>query len=206
MLHVLNQMREIEVLGLVTTFNQEFDRVAMHGVRRNLVEAQAEAVGLPLFKIYLPWPCSNEIYESIMMKELAKLKDIHQPSHIAFGDLFLEDIREYRIKQMASTGYELLFPLWQLDTGKLAREMVNAGVRAILCCIDPNQLSECFAGRVFNDNLLGEFPESVDPCGENGEFHSFAYAGPMFRSSISVSAEESVERDGFVYTDIQLTE
>ena len=206
MLHVLNQMRDIEVLGLVTTFNQEFDRVAMHGVRRDLVEMQAQAVGLPLFDIYLPWPCSNEVYESVMQEELAKIKDVYQPSHMAFGDLFLEDIRDYRVRQMANTGYETLFPLWQLDTGKLARDMVNAGVEAILCCIDPNQLSDRFAGRVFNDKLLDEFPESVDPCGENGEFHTFAYAGPMFRSSLSVSAREIEERDGFVYTDIQLAE
>ena len=203
MLHTLNHLHEVEVVGLMTTVNEEFDRVAMHGVRRTLLEAQAEAAELPLFKVSLPWPCSNEVYESTMLKELAKIKEVHGSTHMAFGDLFLEDIRQYRIKQMAATGYNLMFPLWHIDTGRLAREMIDEGLRAVICCIDPKQLSRRFAGRVFDESLLAELPESVDPCGENGEFHSFAFAGPMFQKPINVKAGATVERDNFVFTDLQ---
>ena len=202
MLHTLKQTSDVEIVGLVTAVNEEFDRVTMHGVRRTLLEAQAEAAELPLFKIPLPWPCSNEVYESTMHAELVKLRQVHQPTHMAFGDLFLDDIRQYRIKQMADTGYDPLFPLWHMDTQKLARDMIDEGLRALICCIDPKQMDRQFAGREFNEELLSELPDSVDPCGENGEFHSFAFAGPMFQSPINVKTGETVERDEFVFTDI----
>lgn len=203
MLHVLNCQPDVKVIGLLTAVNEEFDRVTMHGVRRTLLEAQAQAAELPLFKVSLPWPCSNEIYESTMLKELAHIKDKHGPTHMAFGDLFLDDVRQYRIKQMADTGYNLMFPLWHIDTGKLAKEMIDAGLRALICCVDPKQLNRRFAGRVFDETLLEELPDSVDPCGENGEFHSFAFAGPMFRSSLAVKTGATVERDNFVFTDLK---
>ena len=206
MLHTLNLRHDVEVVGLVTTVNEEFDRVAMHGVRHTLLEAQAQAAQLPLFKISLPWPCSNEVYESTMLKELAKIKATHRPTHMAFGDLFLDDVRQYRIEQMADTGYDLMFPLWHIDTGKLAREMIDEGLRAIICCIDPKHMNKCFAGRLFDETLLEDLPDSVDPCGENGEFHSFAFAGPMFRNSVAVKTGATVERDNFIFTDIKPVE
>ena len=201
-LYQLQQDPDVEVVGLLTTFNEQFDRVAMHGVRRSLVELQARAAALPLIAVPLPWPCSNEKYEAIMANALEDIREEYQPTHIAFGDLFLEDIREYRLRQMQSVGIECLFPIWQLPTLALAKEMVIAGVQAILTCVDSSQLDKSYSGRYFDDLFLGELPSTVDPCGENGEFHTVVVAGPMFNNSIAVEVGETVERDGFVFTDV----
>ncbi len=202
MLHVLRQSPDLEIAGLLTTFNQQFDRVAMHAVRRTLAEAQADAAGLPLRSIPLPWPCSNQQYESIM-SEVCRSAVAEGVQAIAFGDLFLADIRAYREKQLAGTGLEPLFPLWQIPTPQLARDMIQGGLRARLTCVDPRVLSPEFAGREFDESLLRDLPPSVDPCGENGEFHTFAYAGPMFRRAIPLHAGEIVDRDGFVFADFE---
>ncbi len=202
-LHVLRQRRDVEVVALLTTVNGHFDRVAMHGTRRELVEAQARAAGLPLVTVRLPWPCSNEEYEAAMRRACA-----HAVSEgvegMAFGDLFLEDVRRYRVEKLAGTGLEALFPVWGVETWALAREMVRVGVKARLVCVDPRKLGREFAGRDMDAALLAELPEGVDPCGENGEFHSFVYGGPMFGEEIPVESGELVERDGFVFADVKL--
>jgi uncharacterized protein (TIGR00290 family) len=200
-LHRLRQTPDIEIVGLLTTLNREFDRVAMHAVRRTLVDAQAGATGLPLRAIPLPWPCSNEQYESIMA-EVCHTARAEGVDAIAFGDLFLADIRAYREKQLAGTGLEPLFPLWEIPTGQLAREMIGGGLRARLTCVDPRVLPRDFAGREFDTKLIGDLPPGVDPCGENGEFHSFVYDGPMFTHPLAIRAGEVVERDGFVFADL----
>lgn len=200
-LHLLRQQREYEIVGLLTTFNRVADRVAMHGVRRSLVRAQAEAVGTPLWEVDLPWPCSNEEYESAMRQACKKAIESHIEC-VAFGDLFLSDIREYREKQMSGTGLEPIFPVWGLPTRELAEEMIAAGLRAKLACVDTKQISAEFAGRDFDTRLLSELPASADPCGENGEFHSFVYGGPMFKKSVSIQVGEVVRRDQFVYADL----
>jgi uncharacterized protein (TIGR00290 family) len=200
-LHVLRQRSEYSVVGLLTTFNEAADRVAMHAVRRELVERQAAAAGLSLWSVPLPWPCSNEEYESVMAKACAKA--IAQGIEaIAFGDLFLEDVRSYREKQMKDTGLELVFPLWGLPTRALAGEMIASGVRAKLTCVDTEKLDRSFVGREFDEALLSDLPEDVDPCGERGEFHSFVYAGPMFEAALPVSVGEKVVRDQFVFADV----
>ncbi len=200
-LHVLKQQAEYEIAGLITTINSAFDRVAMHGTRRELVEMQAAAAGLPLIKVPLPWPCSNLDYESAMKKLCQEALEAGV-SAIAFGDLFLADIRAYREAQLKGTGLEPLFPIWQIPTGTLARQMIAGGLRARLVCVDPRQLDRSFAGRDFDLKLLEEFPPGVDPCGENGEFHSFVYAGPMFQRELPIATGEQVERDGFCYCDV----
>jgi uncharacterized protein (TIGR00290 family) len=200
-LHTLQQRAEFEIAGLLTTFNQEADRVAMHGVRRSLVEQQAVAARLPLWAIPLPWPCSNEQYESLMAETCAKAVT-QGIEGIAFGDLFLEDVRAYRIKQMAGTGLEPLFPIWGMPTEALAREMIASGLKAILTCIDTRKLDASFAGRHFDMECLSGLPDGADPCGENGEFHSFVYAGPMFESEIAVVPGETVVRDQFAFADL----
>lgn len=200
-LHVLRQRGEYSVVGLLTTFNEVADRVAMHAVRRELVERQAEATGLSLWSVPLPWPCSNEEYESVMATTCAKAVG-QGIEAIAFGDLFLEDVRSYREKQMKDTGLEPVFPLWGLPTRALAKEMIAAGVRAKLTCVDTQKLDRSFAGREFDDALLADLPEEVDPCGERGEFHSFVYGGPMFAAALSVSVGEKVVRGQFVFADL----
>jgi uncharacterized protein (TIGR00290 family) len=200
-LHVLRQQREYEVVGLLTTFNAEADRVAMHAVRRELVERQAAATGLPLWSIPLPWPCPNEQYEALMAEACAK-GIAEGIEGVAFGDLFLEDVRDYRVKQLKGTGLEPVFPVWGLSTGGLAREMISAGVRAKLTCVDTAKLDRSFAGREFDDRLLADLPAGIDPCGERGEFHSFVYAGPMFDTAIEISVGESVVREQFVFADL----
>jgi uncharacterized protein (TIGR00290 family) len=200
-LHVLRQRREYEVVGLLTTFNDEADRVAMHAVRRELVQAQAKATGLPLWAVPLPWPCSNEQYESLMAQTCAKAV-ADGIEGVAFGDLFLEDVRAYREKQMKGTGLQPLFPVWGLPTRELAREMIEAGVRARLTCIDTTKLDREFAGAEFDEALLSALPEKVDPCGERGEFHSFVYAGPMLNAAVPVEVGGTVVRDQFVFTDL----
>ena len=200
-LHLLRASPEFEVVGLLTTVNQEFHRVAMHGFREELLDLQGKAAGLPLWKVPLPWPCSNEIYEGLMA-EVCRRAVAEGLEGIAFGDLFLEDIRAYRVEKMAGTGLEPIFPCWLIPTDELARSMIAAGIRAHLVCVDPRKLDRRFAGRVLDAELLAELPESVDPCGERGEFHTFVSAGPMFSGSIEVSRGEVVERDSFVYADL----
>ena len=199
-LHRLRQRDDVEVVGLMTTLNQAFDRVAMHSTRAQVLEAQAAAAGLPLRKISLPWPCSNEQYEAIMRECVARLK-AEGVQAVAFGDLFLEDIRSYRERNLAGTGLEPLFPLWLEPTPQLAREMIAGGLQAKLVCVDPKKLDPKFAGRDFDSQLLRELPSSVDPCGENGEFHTCVYAGPMFARELPVATGEILERDGFIYCD-----
>lgn len=201
-LQVLRAQPDVELAGLLTTFNQEADRVAMHAVRRELVAQQATAASLPLFPVELPWPCPNEEYENILTGALTELKDRLSITHVAFGDLYLEDVRAYREKQMDRLGLTPLFPIWGQPTNELAQQMVAAGVKAWLTCVDPKQLPREFAGRAYDDRLLGELPDGVDPCGENGEFHTFAWDGPMFVSPVHVSPGEIVERDGFVFADL----
>jgi uncharacterized protein (TIGR00290 family) len=199
-LHILRQQPGIEVVGLLTTLNSEFQRVAMHGTRRAVLEGQAAAAGLPLWVVPLPWPCSNEIYEQ-RMAEACQRAIRERVNAVAFGDLFLQDVRDYRIKQLAPTGLEPLFPLWEIPTDRLAREMIAAGLRARLTCVDPKQIPTSFAGREFDAAALRDLPPSADPCGERGEFHTCVYAGPMFDAPIPLEAGEVVERDGFVYAD-----
>ena len=204
-LHLLQQQNECDVVGLLTTFNQAANRVAMHAVRRSLVEAQAKAAGIPLWDVDLPWPCSNADYECIMREAChgAVQKGI---DHIAFGDLFLTDIRAYREKQLQNSGLQPLFPVWGLPTRELAHAMIRSGVRAKLTCVDPKLLAREFVGREFDEHLLSDLPPKVDPCGENGEFHTFVYAGPMFRHDLPVEVGEIVSRDGFVFADLSLSQ
>lgn len=202
MLHTLMQRGDIEIAGLVTTLNADAGRVAMHAVRRQLLRQQADASGLPLLEVELPWPCDNATYENIMAAALQAAHTDLDISHVAFGDLFLEDVRDYRIRQLSALDVEPLFPLWGLNTGKLARDMLASGLRAKITCVDPRQLDPEFAGRDFDAALLDALPHSVDPCGENGEFHTFVHGGPMFTWPVEVNPGEVVERDGFVYADL----
>ncbi|MHB8218016.1 MAG: Dph6-related ATP pyrophosphatase [Candidatus Sulfotelmatobacter sp.] len=200
-LHVLRQRGEYEVVGLLTTFNEEADRVAMHAVRRELVERQAAAAGLPLWAVPLPWPCSNEEYERLMAQTCARAV-ADGIVGIAFGDLFLEDVRAYRVKQMKGTGLEPIFPVWGRPTRALAKEMIASGTRAKLTCVDTEKLDRSFVGREFDEALLADLPEGVDACGERGEFHSFVYAGPMLDAVVRVAVGETVVRDQFVFADL----
>jgi uncharacterized protein (TIGR00290 family) len=200
-LHVLRQHGDCEIVGLLTTFNQVADRVAMHAVRRELVTAQAAAAGLPLWDVDLPWPCSNERYESLMAVTCAKAI-AEGIEGIAFGDLFLQEIRAYREKQLRDTGLEPVFPLWGLPTHELAKEMIRSRMLAKLTCVDTKQLDASFLGREFDEKLLADLPAEVDPCGEKGEFHSFVYAGPMLSGEIPVALGETVVRDQFVFADL----
>jgi uncharacterized protein (TIGR00290 family) len=200
-LHVLRQQGEYEIVGLLTTFNESAGRVAMHAVRRELVEQQAAAAGLPLWSIPLPWPCSNDQYEALMAGACAKAV-AERMDGIAFGDLFLEDVRSYRERQLSGTGLQPIFPLWLKPTRELAEEMIANGLRAKLTCIDTQKLDASFAGRDFDADLLASFPEGIDPCGERGEFHSFVYAGPMLSAPIPVSPGETRTHDRFVFADL----
>jgi uncharacterized protein (TIGR00290 family) len=199
-LHRLRKSAGLEVVGLLTTVNTEFDRVAMHGTRRSILEAQAAAAQLPLWPIPLPWPCSNETYEQQMRATCERARS-EGVTAIAFGDLFLQDIRAYREAQMRAAALEPLFPLWEQPTATLAREMIAGGLRAKLTCVDPKQLPLSFAGREFDAELLDELPLEVDPCGERGEFHTCVYAGPMFAAPLRLEPGEVVVRDGFGYAD-----
>lgn len=201
-LHVLRR-QAIDVVGLLTTFNAAFDRVAMHAVRSALVAAQAAATGLPLWSVPLPWPCSNNEYERLMSGVLQRAAAA-RISHVAFGDLFLEDIRDYRVRQLAPTGIEPLFPLWCSlhETPALARAMLDGGLKAVVTCVDPNKLPATFAGRAYDATMLADLPPGIDPCGERGEFHTFCFAGPMFREPIGVRVGDIVARDGFCFADV----
>lgn len=204
-LHVLRQRNEVEIAGLLTTINTHFDRVAMHGTRHVLVQMQARAAGLPLWEVPLPWPCANEVYEQAM--SAACVSAIQQGiSAIAFGDLFLEDVRRYREDRLRGTGFEPMFPLWGRNTRELVEEMLDGGLRARIACIDPSKMSGEFVGHDLDRDLLNRLPAGVDPCGENGEFHTFAHAGPMFSEPISIKDGECVTRDGFLYADVLPTQ
>ena len=192
---------QVEVTGLLTTLNADADRVAMHAVRRELLEAQAQRLGLALHAVDLPYPCPNDVYEARMGAAVAAAR-AEQVDAIVFGDLFLRDVREYRERMLAGTGIRPLFPLWELPTDRLAREMIDSGIRAVLTCVDPAQLPAEFAGRSFDAEFLDDLPEGVDPCGERGEFHTFVWDGPGFSSPIDVEVGEVVERDGFVFCDV----
>ena len=200
-LHVLRQGGEYEVAGLLTAFNEAAGRVAMHAVRRELVEQQAAAAGLPLWAVPLPWPCSNEQYESLMAQTCARAVS-EGIEGVAFGDLFLEDVRAYREKQIAGTGLQPIFPVWGRPTRALAEEMIAGGLRAKLASVDITKLDRSFAGREFDQSLLSALPGGVDPCGERGEFHSFVYAGPMLNAALPVSVGVTVTRDQFTLADL----
>ncbi|MGC2161389.1 MAG: ATP-binding protein [Silvibacterium sp.] len=204
MLHRMRQTGEYEIAGLLTTMNAAFDRVAMHGTRRSLLEAQAAAAGQPLRTVPLPWPCSNEQYEAAMREACAQAV-ADGIEVIAFGDLFLEDVRRYREEKLAGTGLTPVFPLWGLPTDALVREMLAGGLRARIVCVDPRKLPKEFAGRDLDEGVIDAMPADVDRCAERGEFHTAAYAGPMFRTAIPVESGEVVERDGFVFADVTVS-
>jgi uncharacterized protein (TIGR00290 family) len=192
---------DLDVVGLLTTVNSTADRVAMHAVRRELLETQAAALGLPLHVVELPWPCPNEVYEQRMTTavEAARADGV---SKMVFGDLYLADVRAYRVQMLAGSGIEPVFPLWLEPTEQLSRRMTASGVRAVLTCVDPAQAPATLVGRWYDDALLDELPPGVDPCGENGEFHTFVVDGPGFSRSLDVTIGEVVERDGFVFADV----
>lgn len=200
-LYQLQQDPDVELVGLFCTVNKEFGRVAMHAVRIELLQQQAKSIGLPLTIIEIPYPCSNADYEKIMGEfiETAKNDGIEC---VAFGDLFLEDIRNYREKQMKDSGIKPIFPLWGTPTDTLAKEMIRSGLKTVITCINPKQTPAEFIGKEFTLDFLNALPEDVDPCGENGEFHSFVFDGPMFKNEIAISVGEIVERDGFMFADI----
>jgi uncharacterized protein (TIGR00290 family) len=190
-----------EIVGVITTINEVYDRVAMHGVRDSLLDRQIAALGLPCIKVPIPSPCSNEIYEARMAKAIERIK-ADGVRHMVFGDLFLEDIRAYREEKLAEAGMQAIFPLWGRNTSALASDMLARGIVAHLVCIDPKKLGKSFAGRRFDQALLEDLPPGIDPCGENGEFHTVVSAGPMFSASITVQVTQIVEREGFVFADV----
>jgi uncharacterized protein (TIGR00290 family) len=191
----------LEPVALITTVTESYDRISMHGVRRELLARQAQALGLPLVEILIPPGCVNDVYETRMAQAFATspLSDVEA---VAFGDLFLDEVRAYREQRLAAAGMRGVFPLWGQDTSALAREFLDAGFEATLVCIDPRMLDRTFAGRRYDKQLLAELPPSVDPCGENGEFHTFVHAGPIFAAPIAYATGEIVERDGFVFCDL----
>jgi len=200
-LHVLRRQNDVEIVGLLTTLNAAHDRVAMHAVRAEVLREQADAAGLPLWPVPLPWPCSNADYEAAMTTALERAR-AEGVTQVAFGDLFLEDIRRYREERLQGTGIAPIFPIWGIPTDRLARDMIEGGLRARLTCVDPRKIARELAGRDFDAALLDALPPEVDPCGENGEFHSFAYDGPMFRHPVAIRSGEIVERDSFVFADL----
>lgn len=200
-LHILRRNPDMEVMGLFCTINREFERVAMHAVRAELVRRQAQNAGLPVQFIPIPHPCSDREYGAIMKNFVGQVKKLGIEC-FAFGDIFLEDIRRYRETNLAASGIAPLFPLWGMPTAKLSQEMVGGGLRAITTCVDPKHLSAEFAGQEYNESFLQRLPADVDPCGENGEFHTFAYAGPMFQKPVKAAAGETVARAGFIFTDL----
>jgi uncharacterized protein (TIGR00290 family) len=204
-LHAVREENRVDVVGLLTTVTEPYDRVSMHGVRTELLEAQARAAGLPLHRVSIPASCSDDIYQQAMRRAVddAVSQGISQ---MIFGDLFLEDVRAYRITQLDGSGLTARFPLWGRPTGPLARQMIAAGLVAHLTCLDSRKVPQELAGRRFDENLLSDLPADVDPCGENGEFHTFVSAGPMFDRPIMVRQRQVVQRDGFVYVDLTLAD
>ena len=200
-LHRARLERQVDVVGLLTTVNAAASRVAMHAVRQSLLEAQAAALGIPLVTVPIPSPCPNAAYEQAMDAAIRRAL-AEGVTHMIFGDLFLEDIRRYREEKLRSTGITPLFPIWGRETRTLAAEMIDGGLGAHVTCVDPRKLDRRFAGRAFAAEFLTDLPVGVDPCGENGEFHTFANRGPMFRTPIPVDLGEIVERDGFVFADL----
>ena len=200
-LHRTMAAKEFDVVCLLTTVSDAFRRVSMHGVRQQLLELQAESVGIQLQKVLIPYPCPNAVYEE-KMREVLSFWNGKGVTHVIFGDLFLEDIRKYREEKIAQINLTPIFPVWGKDTANLAREMLEAGFRAIICCVDPRKLDANFAGREFDSSFLRDLPENVDPCGENGEFHTFVYDGPIFKKPIPVQVGERVMRDSFQFADI----
>ena len=190
-----------DIVGVLTTVNEVYDRVAMHGVRSALLDRQIAALGLPCIKVPLPSPCPNEIYEARMTEVVAQIK-AQGVRHMVFGDLYLEDIRAYREEKLSASGMEGIFPLWKRNTAALAGEMIDSGLVAHIVCLDPKRIDRKFAGRQFDRALLAELPPGIDPCGENGEFHTVVSAGPMFNKPIPITVGETVEREGFVFTDV----
>ncbi|HTC24077.1 MAG TPA: hypothetical protein VK688_06930 [Gemmatimonadales bacterium] len=201
-LHQLRRSGGGDVVGLMSAMVPEFDRISMHGVRTDLVRAQAHAAGLPLIEVGLPWPCSNAIYEAEFLSSLSAARAEFGVTHVAFGDLFLEDVRAYRERLLQGTGLAPLFPLWGQPTDSLLQAMLAGGVRARIVCLDPARLDRHFAGRELDAATAAELPPGVDPCGERGEFHTFVTHGPMLSTPVAVEAGEVVERDGFVYADL----
>ncbi len=203
-LHSVRESGGVEVVAMLTTVNAAFGRVAMHAVRESVLEAQAEGTGLPLVKVPIPWPCSNAAYEAAMSEVIARAA-AEGITHMVFGDLFLEDIRRYREEKLAPTGITPVFPLWGRDTHELAREMTSSGLCAVITSVDPTKLDSQFAGRTYDATLLADLAAEapgVDPCGENGEFHTCVFAGPMFSHPLALKAGEVVHRDGFVFADV----
>ena len=202
-LHKLQQSPEIDLVGLFCTVNKEFDRVAMHGVRVELLQKQAKSIGLPLEIIEIPYPCSNAEYEKIMGQFVKRAKS-DNIEYFAFGDLFLKDVRNYREEKLKGSGIKPIFPIWGIPTDKLSREMISNGLRTVITCINPKQTPEEFVGREFNESFLDSLPKTIDPCGENGEFHSFVFDGPMFKEQIEIFMGDIVHRDDFVFADVLL--
>lgn len=202
-LHVARQQGEVDVVGLLTTITEPYERVSMHAVREEVLAAQAEATGLSLHRVLIPAPCPNEVYAEKMREAIAQAKR-QDVAHMLFGDLYLEDVRRYREEQLATTGITPLFPLWERPTTELAREMIAGGLVAYVTSLDPRKMPRDLAGACFDEQFLSRLPAGVDPCAENGEFHTCVVAGPMFRHAIAVAVGETVEREGFVFTDVTL--
>jgi len=200
-LHRVRARSEVEVAGLLTTINGRFQRVSMHGVRRELADLQAQAAGLPLFAVELPWPCPNEEYERRMAAACGRLRDSGIQA-VVFGDIHLADVRAYRESRLAEAGMEAWFPLWGENPAGLMREMLAAGLRAVITCLDPAKLDRALAGAELDAGVVQSLPQQVDPCGENGEFHTFVFDGPMFQYPVPVARGEVAEREGYVYADL----
>ena len=203
-LYRILERKEFEVSCLLTTVTDRFHRASMHGVREELLDLQAQSLGIPLEKIMIPYPCPNQVYEEKMSNVLSawKLKGV---THAIFGDLFLEDIRKYREEKLSQIEIEPVFPLWLENTARLAKEILRIGFRAVITCVDPKKLDPSFVGRQFDESFLRDLPAGVDPCGENGEFHTFVYDGPVFKRPIPVNVGDLVERDGFHFADVTLS-
>ena len=203
-LHELRKADDYEVVGLLTVFNEPAGRVSMHAVRQEIVAEQARQLGLPLYPVWLPHPCPNSVYETKLQATLKAVRNATDIVGVAFGDLLLEEIRTYREEQFRAIGLETIFPIWQQPTETLASKMINSGMHAIITCVDPKHLDASFAGREFSQNLLDDLPSAVDPCGENGEFHTCIFAGPMFKNDIEIETGKIVNRDGFFFADLTL--
>jgi uncharacterized protein (TIGR00290 family) len=200
-LHHVLQTNQYEVVGLLSTLTEEYDRVSMHSTRHELLKKQAERLGLSLYPVFIPSVCSNTLYEERMENALYQATK-NGITHIVFGDLFLEEIKKYRESKLETTNIIPLFPLWGKNTLNLAKEMINAGIKAVVTCIDPKKLDSSFVGRQFDEQLLNDFPKGIDPCGENGEFHTFVYDAPIFNQPIPISLGKIVERSGFIFRDV----